>query len=51
MDAGTAALALPTSPVGRHGLPDLQALHPSLWLGHQLGRAFEQAVPTGSGCD
>ena len=47
MDAGPAALALPTPSVESHGLPDLQALHPSLWLGHQLGRAFEHAVPSG----
>ena len=47
MDAGTAALALPPSPVGRSGLPALQALHPALWLGHQIGRVAEQAVPSG----
>ena len=47
MDAGTAALALPLSPGERPSLPALQALHPALWLGHQFGRAAEQAVPSG----
>ena len=47
MNAGTAALALPPSPFGRSALPALQAIHPALWLGHQIGRVVEQAVPSG----
>ena len=27
--------------------PAPETLHPALWLGHQLGRNVEQAVPSG----
>lgn len=31
----------------RRARPAPEALHPALWLGHQLGRSGEQAVPSG----
>lgn len=31
----------------REGPPAPETLHPALWLGHQLGRQAEQAVPSG----
>jgi protein ImuA len=34
-------------PVGRDPLPAPETLHPSLWLGHQLGRTGSDAVATG----
>ncbi len=43
-------VAAPRSPAGvspRRAVPAPEALHPALWLGHQLGRSSEDAVPTG----
>jgi len=34
---------------GRPPRPVPEALHPTLWLGHQLGRLKEQALPSGYG--
>lgn len=40
-----AAATLPSS--RRRVAPAPETLHPALWLGHQLGRGSEQAVPSG----
>jgi protein ImuA len=42
-----AALRQPAAPAPRSALPAPEALHPALWLGHQLGRHAEQALPSG----
>jgi protein ImuA len=46
MDAATVSLPVPAA-TERSAGPSPQALHPSLWLGHQLGRVAEQGVPSG----
>jgi protein ImuA len=47
MDAATTILSLP-APAGVRPLPlSPEALHPALWLAHQIGRPTERAVPSG----
>ena len=46
MDAATLSVPVPAATELSAGR-SAQALHPSLWLGHQLGRGAEQGVPSG----
>ena len=45
MDAAT--LSPPATASVRPARPAPEALHPALWLGHQIGRTVDRAVPSG----
>ncbi|MEP7057364.1 MAG: translesion DNA synthesis-associated protein ImuA [Caldimonas sp.] len=47
MDAPTATLARPEPPPARARPLAPETLHPALWLGHQIGRSVEAALPSG----